>query len=96
MGRHKNVDCFYLCQSYSRIPKQLIRDNANLIMVFKEDDLNLRHVYDDHVNTDMTFQKFKEVCGECWKDKYGFLVINKDNAIAEGRYCKAFDYYIYP
>ncbi|KAK9731984.1 Poxvirus A32 protein [Popillia japonica] len=29
MGRHKSVDCFYLCQSYARIPKHLIRDNAN-------------------------------------------------------------------
>lgn len=96
MGRHKNVDCFYLCQTYSRIPKQLVRDNANLVIVFKEDELNLRHIYDDHVSTDMTFQKFKELCGECWKDKFGFLVINKDNAIAEGRYCKAFDFYIYP
>ena len=25
MGRHSNVDCFYLCQSYARIPKYLIR-----------------------------------------------------------------------
>lgn len=96
MGRHNGVDCFYLCQSYSRIPKQLIRDNANLIMVYQQDDLNLRHIYEDHVTTDMTFQKFKELCRECWKDKYGFVVINKDNAIPEGRYCKAFDYYIYP
>lgn len=96
MGRHKNVDCFYLCQSYSRTPKQLVRDNANLIIIFKEDDLNLRHVYDNHVNTDMTFQKFKEICGTCWKYRHGFLVINKDKTICEGRYSKAFDYYIYP
>ncbi|KAG5312438.1 SETMR methyltransferase, partial [Acromyrmex insinuator] len=30
MGRYANVDCFYLCQTYARIPKHLIRDNANL------------------------------------------------------------------
>jgi len=24
MGRHSNVDCFYLCQTYARIPKHLI------------------------------------------------------------------------
>jgi len=24
MGRHSHVDCFYLCQSYARIPKHLI------------------------------------------------------------------------
>lgn len=33
-GRHFNIDCFYLCQTYSSIPKQLIRDNANFIIVF--------------------------------------------------------------
>jgi len=30
MGRHKNIDSFYLCETYSHIPKHLIRDNANL------------------------------------------------------------------
>lgn len=35
MGRHKQIDCFYLSQTYSKIPKQLIRDNVNLIVAFK-------------------------------------------------------------
>lgn len=30
MGRHKHVDSFFLCQTYSSIPKQLVRDNANV------------------------------------------------------------------
>lgn len=30
MGRHKNVDSFFLCQTYASIPKQLVRDNANV------------------------------------------------------------------
>lgn len=92
MGRHKNVDCFYLCQSYARIPKHLIRDNVNLLAIFRQDDVNLKHIYDDHVNTDMTFAKFKNLCAACWKDgKHGFLVIDKDGNIGEGRYRKGFD-----
>ncbi|XZQ52184.1 MAG: ATPase/DNA packaging protein [Candidatus Karelsulcia muelleri] len=55
MGRHSGVDTLYLCQTYSLVPKQLVRDNANFLILFKQDDLNLRHVYNDHVNTDMTF-----------------------------------------
>jgi len=35
MGRHLHVDCFYLCQSYARIPKHLIWDNANLLILFR-------------------------------------------------------------
>lgn len=30
MGRHKHIDAFFLCQTYSSIPKQLVRDNANV------------------------------------------------------------------
>lgn len=93
MGRHKGVDCFYLCQTYTRIPKHLIRDNANLIVLFKQDDLNLKHVYDEHVGTDMSFERFRSVCTECWKDKHGFLVISKDDDHF-GRYRKGFDRYL--
>lgn len=95
MGRHKAVDCFYLCQTYTRIPKQLVRDNSNLVILFKQDDMNLKHAYDDHVGTDMSFQQFKIMCSECWKEKYGFLVIDKDRDIDKGRYRKMFEWYIY-
>lgn len=93
-GRHKNTDCFYLCQTYSSIPKQLIRDNTNLIVIFQQDMTNLRHIYDDHVNVDMTFQDFKDICASCWKERYGFVVIDKDCALSSGRYRKGFDTFI--
>lgn len=96
-GRHDGVDSFYLAQSYARIPKHLIRDNVNMLVLFKLDELNLRHVYDDHVTTDMTFQKFKDVCAPCWSEgRYGFIVIDKDSQLNEGRYRKGFDAYICP
>jgi hypothetical protein len=86
MGRHKGIDTFYLGQTYSNIPKQLIRDNCNLLIIFKQDDMNLRHLYNDHVNTDMTFDQFKNLCAKAWKNKYGFVVIDKDSEIDKGRY----------
>lgn len=91
MGRHNNIDSFYLGQTYSRIPKQLIRDNANLLVLFKQDDLNLRHIYNDHVNTDMVFSSFKTICASAWKDKHGFVVIDKDSEPEDGRYRIGFD-----
>ena len=95
MGRHSSVDSFYLCQTYSRIPKQLIRDNANLIILFRQDEMNLKHVYDDHVNMDMTFDEFKKMCTLCWRNnRYGFLVIDKDSEMGNGRYRRGFDTYI--
>lgn len=95
MGRHENVDCFYLSQTYARIPKHLVRDNTNFIVLFKQDDSNLKHVYDDHVNTDMSYTHFKNICCECWNSsKYGFLTIDKDSSINEGRYRRGFDSFL--
>ncbi len=95
MGRHNNIDCFYLCQTYRKIPKHLIRDNTNVIFLFKQDDLNLQHIYTDHVGADMTFENLKFICSYCWKKPFGFLSIFKDNNINDGRYRYGCDTYIY-
>ncbi len=92
MGRHNDIDTFYLSQTYSRIPKQLIRDNINLLVLFKQDDRNLRHVYDDHVNTDMSYQQFKSLCNRVWeKSSKSFLVVDKERDMNNGRYRSSFD-----
>lgn len=94
MGRHKFIDCFYLCQTYTHMPKHLIRDNANMLIIFNQDELNLKHVYNDHVGADMTFENFKNICSLCWREKFSFLVINKECDINRGRYRKGFDHFI--
>ena len=96
MGRHSNVDCFYLCQTYAKIPKYLIRDNANLLILFKQDGTNLKHVYNDHVNTDMTYEDFCALCRNCWQREYGFAVIDTDSAMSNGRYRKGFNEFAIP
>lgn len=95
MGRHRDVDSFYLSQTYARIPKHLVRDNANFLVLFRQDEMNLKHIYNDHVNTDMTYDQFKGLCTACWNDgKYSFVVIDKDSEISGGRYRKGFDCFI--
>ncbi|KAL4092441.1 hypothetical protein QTP88_026942 [Uroleucon formosanum] len=61
-GRHNLVDVFYLAQSYSKVPKQLLRDNANFIVLFKQDETNLKHVYNEHCSGDMSYSEFKDFC----------------------------------
>ena len=95
MGRHNCVDTLYLCQTYSTVPKQLVRDNANFIILFKQDEMNMRHVFTDHVTPDMTFEKFKELCGKAWSaSDHGFLVICKDFGLDKGRYRVGFDTFV--
>ena len=47
-GRHNNVDTIYIAQNYFRLPRQTVRENANLIMLFNQDAKNLSHIYQDH------------------------------------------------
>lgn len=95
MGRHKNVDCFYLCQSYAHIPKHLIRENANFLLLFKQDDMNLKHIYNDfNISLDMSFETFKSICVKCWNERYGFLVIDVDRPPNDGKYRMQFDGFI--
>lgn len=95
MCRHKDVDCFYLSQSYAHIPKHLIRENANLVILFKQDDTNLRHIYNDFsISLDMPFDTFKTICQRCWFQRYGFLLIDTERAPNDGKYRLQFDKFI--
>lgn len=95
MGRHKNVDTFYLSQSFTHIPKHLIRENTNFVILFKQDDANLRHVFDDFsISCDMNYNTFKQMCVKCWSENFGFVVIDVENTIKHGKYRKGFDQFI--
>lgn len=92
MGRHFQVDVFFICQTYSYITKQLLRDNLNLVVLFEMDPLNLKHVFSDHVaSSDISFTEFTNMCKKCWQRPYGFMVINKDSPNDQGRYRFGFD-----
>jgi hypothetical protein len=94
-GRHNTVDCIYIGQSYASIGKHMVRDNANVIVLFKQDDLNLKHIYADHVSGDLSFETFKELCYHVWdSDKHAFVMIDKENPLNKGRYRKNFDTFI--
>lgn len=91
LGRHNGLDTFYLTQTYSQAPKRLIRDNANLIVLYKINNTNLKHVYFDHVNTDMTYEDFKKLCAKAWDKENGFMVIDTERSLNNGRYRSSFN-----
>jgi hypothetical protein len=94
-GRHNQIDVCYLAQSYSRVPKQLIRDNANFIVLFRQDEMNLKHAYAEHVSTDMSYSEFKSFCTKCWqRSRFDFIVISKEDERDNGRYRFGFDMFV--
>jgi hypothetical protein len=57
-GRHKDIDLFYLAQTFSKVPKQVVRDNTNFLCLFQEDITSLKHVYDEFVGGEVSFEDF--------------------------------------
>ncbi len=96
MCRHSGASSvFYLAQTYSKIPKQLVRDNSNLLIILKQDDTNLKHIFNDHSSADMDFSEFRKISHFCWNHSdYGFMVIDKTREMNEGRYRCGFHTFI--
>ena len=90
-GRHSNVNIFYLCQSLHKIAKHCIRENANVFILFHQDDKTLKYFHETHISGDMDFKEFKEFCDNAWSQKHGFAVINKWEEPYCGRYIKNYD-----
>ena len=91
-GRHSNVDCFYLAQNYFKLPRQTIRENANLICLFPQDLKNINHIYSDHVGDDMKKEEFRRFCKNCWDyTPHGFAVIDLTSKKDSGKYRSVFD-----
>ena len=67
-GKHSNVDCFYLAQNYSKLSRQTIRENVNLICLFPQDMKNINHIFDDDVEIDMTKEEFRQLCETAWEN----------------------------
>lgn len=44
--RHKQLDCFYLAQTFSKVPKQIDRDNT--FYVYFQGITNLKNAYDEY------------------------------------------------
>lgn len=96
LGRHFLADVIYLSQTLSGLDKQKIRDNSNFIILFRLDELNLKHAFNNfHVACDMSFKQFREFCFSCWSDKYGFVVIDLERTDPNaGKYRKGFDNFL--
>jgi hypothetical protein len=82
-GRHNDVNVFYLCQSLHKIAKHCIRENANVFILFHQDDKTLKYFHDTHISGDMDFKEFKSFCDDAWSKKHGYVVIN----LWEESYC---------
>ena len=94
-GRHNNCDTFYISQNYFRLPRQTIRENANLIILFSQDAKNIAHIHADHC-TDMDIKEFKAFCHAVWSKQYNFVTIDLTSSKMNGKYRENFDTFYFP
>ena len=88
-GRHQNVDCLYITQSYFRLPRNTIRENSNLFFIFPQDSKNLAHIYRDLCATDgIDYQTFQRFCTNVWRQKYNFVTVDLSKPCDLGKYRK--------
>ena len=94
-GRHNNTNVFYISQSYFHLPRRTIRENSNLLILFPQDEKNLRHIYSDRCSNDsneMSYGLFKQFCTNIWNEKpYNFVTIDSTRHQNEGKYRKNLD-----
>ena len=76
-GRHTDLDVYYLAQPYFDLPKRTIRNNSNFIILFQQTLKDVEHIYRDIAGFDMSYDEFKSLCREAWKEKYNYLLINR-------------------
>ena len=98
-GRHNNIDVFYISQSYFRLPRQTVRENANFFIFFPQDKKNLVHIFNDHCSADgISFQTFNQFCNDVWSEnKHNFVVIDTTRSnVNTGKYRKNLTHYWCP
>ena len=92
-GRHNNVDTIYIAQNYFRLPRQTVRENANLFMLYRQDAKNLSHIYQDHC-FDIPFNQFSKFCTDVWNSgKHNFVTIDTTSSPYFGKYRRNLDEY---
>ena len=85
-GRHNNIDSYYISQSYFHLPKNTIRNNSNINILFKQtlrDNILLFH---DIAGLDMNLEEWKQLFRKSSENDYDYLQIDRFAKIGNGRY----------
>ena len=85
-GRHKKLDIYYISQSYSHLPKITIRNNSNIIILFKQTLRDIILLFHDIAGLDMNLEEWKQLCRKAWENDYDYLQIDRSAKIGNGRY----------
>ena len=67
-GRQKNLENYYLSQSYFNLPERSIRNNSTKIILFLHTLEEIENLYRDVGGYDMSYDEIKQLCRKTWGD----------------------------
>ena len=85
-GRHNKIDIYYISQSYFHLPENTIRNNSNIIFLFKQTLRDIILLFHDIAGLDMNLEEWKQLCRKSWENDYDYLQIDRFAKIGNGRY----------
>ena len=85
-GRHEDLDVYYISQSYFALPRQSIRNNCDILILFKQTLRDVQSMYYDIGADDMNYDEFKLMGHKAWDEKYNYLCIDVTRNKNEGKY----------
>lgn len=92
--RHVKSSVFLLTQSIGRVPRHLIRENANFLICFKLDPLSQQLIYRDYLQGELTYEKFCQVCNLIFTKPFNFLCIDLTRGMHNGKLRSSFHQFI--
>ena len=91
------MNIIFITQSYYEIPKRTIRDNANFLILFRQNTRSIEPIHRDNVDsTDMSYKEFQSFVNDVWKKKHNFVTIDKTLEASEGKFRKNLDSFYIP
>ena len=67
-GRHEDLDVYYISQSYFGLPRQSIRNNSDILILFKQTLRDFQSMYYDIGAYDIYYDEFKQMSHKAWDE----------------------------
>jgi GTPase SAR1 family protein len=91
-GRPFNISVIYLSQSYFELHRRTIRLQANFLILFELNELDIQNIYKDLCSRDFAgFHEFDLIMRDVFKEQYSFFSINRDERDVSKKYLKKFE-----
>ena len=72
-GIHQNNGLYYISHSYLHLPKNSIRNNSNITILFKQTLRFIILLFHDIAGLDMNLEERKQFCRKAWTNDYEYF-----------------------